>query len=115
VVEQWLKSYLPNLKREDACNYSKCLVEDGFDSIDILDVLEEKHLGFMKIGHRLLLMKKLDNVENQSDACEAQAARKTQEVHFDLGPSTAVLPEPRKIARDFDMDRFLQRSKRLCK
>jgi ankyrin repeat protein len=59
VVEQWLKSYLPNLQREDACNYSKCLVEDGFDSIDTLDVLEEEHLGFMKTGHRLLLMKKL--------------------------------------------------------
>jgi ankyrin repeat protein len=59
VVEQWLKSHLPSLQNEDVCKYSASLVEDGFDSIDTLDVLEEEHLGFMKTGHRLLLLRKL--------------------------------------------------------
>jgi ankyrin repeat protein len=58
-VEQWLKSHLPYLQSEDICKYSTCLVKDGFDSIDTLDVLEEDDLGFMKIGHRRVLMRKI--------------------------------------------------------
>jgi hypothetical protein len=58
VVKQWLKSHLPNLQSEDALKYSICLAEDGFDSIDTLNVLEQGDLGFMKSGHRRLLMKK---------------------------------------------------------
>jgi hypothetical protein len=73
--------------------------------------------------------------EKSSDGCESEQTEQVVDdkqqqpeepvnkhdddphVHFDLNPSTAVLPadEPRKVVREFDMDRFLLRSKRLCK
>jgi hypothetical protein len=57
-VEKWLSEFLPE---RDAAKYMQHLIMDGFDSMEILkQVLEEKHLCFMKTGHKRMTMKKLD-------------------------------------------------------
>jgi len=58
-VEQWLLSHLPTLQKQDVEKYRDCFVEDGFDSIVMLEVLEEGDLSFMKKAHRRFLLKKL--------------------------------------------------------
>jgi hypothetical protein len=58
-VQQWLVSRLPSLQKQDIDTYSERLVEDGFDSIAMMDHLEEEDLGFMKKAHKRALMKSL--------------------------------------------------------
>jgi hypothetical protein len=58
-VEQWLLSHLPTLSRGDALNYCKCLIDDGFDSLDMLNELEEEDISFMKKAHRRVMSRKL--------------------------------------------------------
>lgn len=57
-VRMWLSGFLPDLRREDAVNYRKRLIDDGFDSDDTLRFVREEDLGFMKVGHRRTLMMK---------------------------------------------------------
>ncbi len=56
-VDEWLLSRLPGLKADDVSFYSKRLIQDGFDSVNTLGIVEEEDLDFMKKGHRRLLMK----------------------------------------------------------
>jgi hypothetical protein len=58
-VESWLKAELPNLTPGDLSTYSKQLIEDGFDSDDMLNHLEVGDLGFMKKAHQRVLVEKL--------------------------------------------------------
>ncbi|KAL3799600.1 hypothetical protein ACHAWO_008916 [Cyclotella atomus] len=58
-VESWLQSELPNLSASDLSTYSKQLIEDGFDSVDMLNHLEVGDLGFMKKAHQRVLVEKL--------------------------------------------------------
>lgn len=58
-VEQWLLSHLPTLSRGDALNYCKCLIDDGFDSLDMLNELEEEDISFMKKAHKRVMSRKL--------------------------------------------------------
>lgn len=58
-VEQWLQKYLPLLQKEDAFNYCKYLVDDGFDCLGMLDEVLEEDLYFMKKGHRRVLARQL--------------------------------------------------------
>ncbi|KAL7549262.1 hypothetical protein ACHAWF_012539 [Thalassiosira exigua] len=58
-VERWLLSHLPTLQERDVETYCRCLVEDGFDSITMLEVLEEADLHFMRKAHRRYLTKRL--------------------------------------------------------
>lgn len=58
-VENWLKSELPNLNDSDLSTYSKQLLEDGFDSVEMLNHLEAGDLGFMKKAHQRVLVEKL--------------------------------------------------------
>ena len=57
-VMHWLLTHLPDIQEEDAVEYFNCLLEDGFDSIDLGEVLEED-LYFMKRGHRSALLRSL--------------------------------------------------------
>jgi hypothetical protein len=57
-VMHWLLTHLPNIQEEDAVNYFDCLIQDGFDSID-LDEIVESDLHFMKKGHRRALLRSL--------------------------------------------------------
>jgi hypothetical protein len=58
-VESWLKSELPNLNPSDLQTYSKQLVDDGYDSVEMLNYLEVGDLGFMKKAHQRVLVEKL--------------------------------------------------------
>ena len=58
-VKQWLQQYLPLLQKEDAFNYCKYLVDDGFDCLGMLDEVLEEDLYFMKKGHRRVLARQL--------------------------------------------------------
>ena len=59
-IQEWLLQLLPHLNEEDATNYSKHLVDDGFDSIPFIKeelLLEDLH--FMKKAHRRVIERKL--------------------------------------------------------
>mmetsp|Transcript_28481 Transcript_28481/g.52959 ORF Transcript_28481/g.52959 Transcript_28481/m.52959 type:complete len:472 (-) Transcript_28481:80-1495(-) len=59
-VQRWLTSVVPCLMRDDIKAYTRRLVDDGFDSIAIIeDYLLEEDLSFMKTAHRRALVKKL--------------------------------------------------------
>ncbi|KAL7533680.1 hypothetical protein ACHAXR_005382 [Thalassiosira sp. AJA248-18] len=58
-VMQWLATHLPKLRQEDAMKYCECLVEDGFDSEDILANIEEEDLHFMKKAHKRSLVQRV--------------------------------------------------------
>jgi hypothetical protein len=57
-VMHWLLTHLPTIQEEDAVHYFNCLLEDGYDSIDLGEILEED-LHFMKKGHRRALLRSL--------------------------------------------------------
>ena len=64
-VEQWLLSYLPSLQEYDVANYVANLLEDGFDSMEMMEELMEDDLQFMKKAHRRALLRKLSgNLDN---------------------------------------------------
>ena len=58
-VMQWLLAYLPRLQEDDAKKYCEHLMEDGFDSIDVLGGVREDDLDFMKKGHKRMLIERL--------------------------------------------------------
>lgn len=58
-VEKWLKNELPNLNSDDLTSYSKRLLDDGFDSAEMLDHLEAGDVDFMKKAHRRVLVEML--------------------------------------------------------
>jgi len=58
-VMQWLLLYLPQLQKGDAVRYCECLIEDGFDSEDMLGHVREEDLHFMKKAHKLVLMQRI--------------------------------------------------------
>mmetsp|Transcript_8999 Transcript_8999/g.15659 ORF Transcript_8999/g.15659 Transcript_8999/m.15659 type:complete len:322 (-) Transcript_8999:50-1015(-) len=60
-VKQWLLSHLPTLQKQDLEKYRDCLMEDGFDSNVMLEVVEERDLNFMKKAHRRFLLKQLQS------------------------------------------------------
>lgn len=49
MVRQWLLYHLPKLKPKDVEIYTKRLVEDGFDSGEMLEEVVEDDLEFMKV------------------------------------------------------------------
>ena len=54
----WLLTHIPNIQEDDAVRYFNCFVEDGFDSIDVSEILEED-LSFMKNIHKQALLQSL--------------------------------------------------------
>ena len=58
-VEQWLLSHLPRLQKADATNYCWSLIDEGFDSAEMLKEVESDDLFFMKKAHRRALVKTL--------------------------------------------------------
>lgn len=58
VVEKWLREALPQLHVDDVSTYTAALVDDGFDSEQVLEselLLED--LDFMKKAHRRALIR----------------------------------------------------------
>ena len=66
-VMNWLLQNLPELDEEDAVNYFVSLLEDGFDSTDMLDEVLQEDLYFMKDEHQALLMKNLAVEEGEAE------------------------------------------------
>ena len=56
---QWLSSHLPRLQKDDADKYCEVLMEDGFDSLDILAEIGIEDLGFMKKAHKRALVERM--------------------------------------------------------
>ena len=54
-VEEWLVALIPTLQEADLISYSQCLVDDGFDCLQMLDVLTDDDIVFMKTAHRRVL------------------------------------------------------------
>ena len=63
-VMSWLLKNLPELDEEDAVSYFMSLLEDGFDSIEMLNEVLKEDLYFMKDEHQDILMKNLDRGED---------------------------------------------------
>ena len=62
-VGKWLCKFLDEA---DAARYLECLIEDGFDRMDILkECLEEGDLHFMKKGHKRMTLKRLAEAERR--------------------------------------------------
>ena len=59
-IEEWLLKHLPHLKGEDLQQYTQNLVNDGFDSISLIEnELLAEDLSFMKKGHRIVVERRL--------------------------------------------------------
>jgi len=54
MIHTWLEKALPQLSDPDKNHYTTCLLEDGFDSMDLLqkDLVPGQDLEFMKKGHQ---------------------------------------------------------------
>ena len=73
-VEQWLVSRLPRLQKADVSNYCWSLIDDGFDSAEMLEELEFDDLHFMKKAHQRALVKALSQeVDSGSEKVVAES------------------------------------------
>lgn len=74
-VERWLLTHLPRLQKEDVVRYCGCLIEDGFDSMDMLGDVREEDLHFMKKAHKRNLIQRMTEScggENDTNDLEAR-------------------------------------------
>jgi len=61
-VMDWLLTYLPDLKEEDAVLYFDWLLADGFDNAENLrEIQDESDISFMKKGHQRVLLQCLES------------------------------------------------------
>jgi len=61
-VMDWLLTYLPDLKEEDAVLYFNGLLADGFDNAENLrEIQDESDISFMKKGHQRVLLQSLES------------------------------------------------------
>ncbi|KAL3763041.1 hypothetical protein ACHAW5_000438 [Stephanodiscus triporus] len=102
-VEQWLMSYLPQLNKEDAVNYCKCLIDDGFDSLDMLAELLDDDIYFMKKAHKRVMSRKLSNMAAPDE--QILPARKVYTVDEALGVAArkgieATIAEEKRLASE---------------
>ena len=63
-VRDWILSHLPRLTEEDVAKYCTCLVQDGFDSTDVLTAVNEEDLHFMKKAHKRVLIQRINSSTN---------------------------------------------------
>ncbi len=106
-VEQWLMSYLPQLNKEDAIDYCKFLIDDGFDSLDMLAELIEDDIYFMKKAHKRVMSRKLSNTSTLPYAADEQIPppRKVYTVDEALGVAArkgieATIAEEKRLASE---------------
>lgn len=60
VISKWLLHYLPHISEEDLTNYTKHLVDDGFDTVTIISKeLIADDILFMKKAHRRVVERQL--------------------------------------------------------
>lgn len=65
-VRNWILKVVPFLNTKDVALYANHLVEDGFDSVDIIEQeLTPDDLDFMKKAHKRALVRYLEGCENK--------------------------------------------------
>lgn len=66
IVTSWLLEQVPHLHNDDVENYTTNLIQDGFDSLYMLEneLLESDLQHFMKKAHQRVLIKKINNNEH---------------------------------------------------
>lgn len=90
-VEQWLVSRLPRLQKADVSNYCWSLIDDGFDSAEMLEEIEFDDLHFMKKAHQRALAKALSQEINSvpeeavSQSIDQSSPKKVYKVEEALG------------------------------
>jgi hypothetical protein len=107
-VEQWLTSYLPQLAQEDLVHYCNSLIDDGFDSLDMLAELMEDDINFMKKAHKRVLARRLFNASTSSSTAldeQIPSARKVYTVDEALGVAArkgieATIAEEKRLASE---------------
>jgi hypothetical protein len=106
-VQQWLTSYLPQLAKEDIVYYCNSLIDDGFDSLDMLGELLEDDIGFMKKAHKRVIARRLFNASKSPSAFDEQIpmARKVYTVDEALGVAArkgieATIAEEKRLASE---------------
>lgn len=106
-VEEWLLSFLPLLQQDDVVKYCKCLISDGFDSLDMLEELIVDDLYFMKKAHQRVMARRLSNnqVEQSESNEQTGCVKKVYTVHEALGVAArkgieATIAEEKRIAAE---------------
>ena len=62
IVLNWLEKYVPHLHMDDADTYAARLVDDGFDSVEIIEQeLTDEDVSFMKKAHKRTIVRALKN------------------------------------------------------
>jgi hypothetical protein len=96
-LKYWLLAYLPNLEEADITLYSTKLIDDGFDSFEMLDELTKDDVSFMKAAHRQELTRQLPKRTN--NILTESNAEFFEEASFDITrkafrerPSLAAVP-----------------------
>ena len=51
-LKYWFLAHLPQLEESYITQYSRQLIDDGFDSFEMIDELKRDDLNFMKSAHR---------------------------------------------------------------
>ena len=66
IVTSWLLENIPHLHNDDVENYTTNLIQDGFDSLFMLEneLLESDLKHFMKKAHQRVLIKNITNKEH---------------------------------------------------
>lgn len=66
IVKEWLQFYLPNLYSDDLEMYACHLIQEGFDSKQMLEEeLLKEDLHFMKSAHRRVLLRQLRHLRDE--------------------------------------------------
>lgn len=66
MVGSFLEKAIPGISREDLEGYAKQLVEDGFDTPAMLDLLVEDDLDGFKKAHRRAVMLEVERRKQQT-------------------------------------------------
>jgi len=96
-VKRWLLSYLPSLQKEDLTRYINCLIEDGFDSRDMMVELTRDDIQFMKKAHQRVLSKYINGSEEYGYSAVSLGAATRMGIEQIVHESRAKNSAARKI------------------
>lgn len=80
-VERWMLAILPHLQQDDVVYYCKCLISDGFDSLDMLEELIVDDLYFMKKAHQRVMSRHLSKRQEELLTVMDEESTRTKKVY----------------------------------
>ena len=80
-VEKWMLAILPHLQHDDVVYYCKCLISDGFDSLDMLEELIVDDLYFMKKAHQRVMSQHLSKRQEELLTVMDEESARTKKVY----------------------------------